>query len=159
MTRFQATAPDGSVLRFASATRSYSHAVLSRPTEAHAGDSGKRRGWKLYARVGRPDLVAGALGEASRVLNSLGTFDRVRRRWTYEPLAEPRFELLVVEVTATEARPRAKGCRGTGAKPAPDHRGDLAVCPSCETFQQLGSESGRFVPHVPRERDELAYDV
>lgn len=107
MTKFRAIAPDGSTLSFSSKDRSYSHAILSRPTEAHVADSERPRAWTLAARVGRPDLITGALGEQARLLNSEGTFDRLRRRWTYSPLAEPRFELVVVEVSVVEPKVRA----------------------------------------------------
>lgn len=51
-----------------------------------------------------------------------------------------------------------KPCRGIGARPADDYRGDLGVCPECQTFQPVG-ESGRIMPHTPRETDGLAYDI
>lgn len=55
MGKFRVTAPDGSEIRFASKTRSYSHALLMR----HA--SGR---WELVARCGRLDLAEAQLTNA-----------------------------------------------------------------------------------------------
>lgn len=58
-TVYTATAPDGTVFKFATTARTYTHAIL------YKADGG-RGPWKLGSRVGRPDLVAQRLEERGR---------------------------------------------------------------------------------------------
>lgn len=58
-TVYTATAPDGTVFKFATKSRTYSHAII------YKTDDG-RGPWKLGSRVGRPDLVAQRLEEWGR---------------------------------------------------------------------------------------------
>lgn len=69
-TKFTATAPDGSEISFSSANRTYTHAIICCVTdEARAIETRQDRlfrGWKLMARVGRPELIDGALRAAEK---------------------------------------------------------------------------------------------
>lgn len=109
-TKFTATAPDGSEISFSSANRTYTHAILSRLTEeavttAGAYDHGRSREWKLLARVGRPELVDGALRNAEK-------YNRAHRVVCDESgdardeVFGRAFDLVVVPVVAVEKKAR-----------------------------------------------------
>lgn len=99
-TNFTVTAPDGSTISFNSKARTYAFAVLCRPTEATAAESGRKREWKIVAKVGSPERIYGAMYEQDRRFNCIGRWDAVTRRWTYTPDAVLRFELIPVPVVA-----------------------------------------------------------
>lgn len=99
---FQVIAPDGTKLTFASKTRTYSHAVIYRMTNAYAEETGRLPGWLLSARIGRPGLVRSAIEEAHRKLNCSARWDKILRKWVYTPEETPKFDVVVVEVNVCQ---------------------------------------------------------